>query len=189
MFIIYYTLYFFFQQSALITICITYITRGFFSISTQYFSKSLVILTYKRYSPASNNLFSILFLLCISFFNTNPPDFLSYSIKKLTSRGFFSPCQSSYTFHLLYTHFFLYLVPTFPSFPTQYTLYTSLTPTPVYVHMHMCREYIEVRISCLKLPIILIQDLFCKLSVLALCVHIFFIPNLQNQFMKRFLLL
>lgn len=52
------------------------------------------------------------------------------------------------------------------------------------VHMEMCREYPEVRVSLLKSSIIFIQHSSCQLRILAGGAHIFFVPDLQNDLVE-----
>ena len=57
------------------------------------------------------------------------------------------------------------------------------------VHMQVCREYPEVGIALLKASIVFIQHSSCQLRILAGGAHIFFISDLQDDFVEGLLLI
>ena len=57
------------------------------------------------------------------------------------------------------------------------------------VHMEMCREHPEVWIALLKASIVFIQHSSCQLRILAGGAHILLVSDLQDDLVKRFLLI
>ena len=58
-----------------------------------------------------------------------------------------------------------------------------------FVHMEMRRKHPEVGIALLKASIVFIQHSSCQLRILAGGAHILLVSNLQDDLVKRFLLI